>query len=151
MISPELLRRHTFFNGFSVQDLEELAMTAREIAVPSGEVVFHEGEHAEALHFLADGEMEILINAEGESISLSTLPSGEPLGWSALIDPHLYTATARATRNCRVIVFDRQELLKQLADDHFAALFMKKIAEVVSRRLKDTQIQLLSLTAKQPA
>ena len=33
MISPELLRRHTFFGGFSAAELKELAMTGREQAL----------------------------------------------------------------------------------------------------------------------
>ncbi len=149
MISPELLRRYTFFNGFTAQDLKELAMSAQEENHASGDLLFSEGEHADALHFLCDGEVEILINAEGENIPISTLPAGEPVGWSALIEPYVFTATARATRACRVIAFGRQELLKRMENPKFTAILMRKVAEVISRRLKDTQVQLLSLTAKQ--
>lgn len=148
MISPELLRRYTFFNGFTMQDLKELAMSAQEENPAAGDLLFSEGDHADALHFLCDGEVEILINAEGENIPISTLPAGEPVGWSALIEPYLFTATARATRACRVIAFSRPELLKRLDNHRFAAILMRKIAEVVSRRLRDTQVQLLSLTAQ---
>ena len=95
MISPELLRRYSFFGGFALKELKELAVAGREQSLAEGELLFSEGDRADHLFFLADGEMETLIRAEEEGdISLSTLPPGEPVGWSALIEPHLYTASA---------------------------------------------------------
>ena len=48
-----------------------------------------------------------------------------------------------------MIAFPRPTLAALLEDDHFAATLMKKLAELISRRLRDTQVQLLSLTARQ--
>jgi hypothetical protein len=67
------------------------------------------------------------------------------VGWSAVIEPYIYTATARATRPSRVIVFAGAEVEKLMSDDHFSFLLMKKIAQVIGQRLTDTRIQLLSL------
>jgi hypothetical protein len=50
-----------------------------------------------------------------------------------------------ATRPSRVIVFAGADLEKLMSDDHFSCLLMKKIAQVIGQRLKDTRIQLLSL------
>ena len=151
MISPELLRRYTFFGGFSSNELKELAMAGREQAVAEGETLFTEGGRADHFYFLAEGEMETLLKTDEEEISVSTIPAGEPVGWSAIVEPHIYTATARATRKSEVVAFPRPSLAALLEDDHFAAAFMKKLADLVSRRLRDTQIQLLSLTARQHA
>jgi CRP-like cAMP-binding protein len=151
MISPELLRRYTFFGGFSASGLKELAMAGREQAVAEAETLFTEGGRADHFYFLAEGEMETLLKTDEEDISISTIPAGEPVGWSAIVEPHIYTATARATRKSQVIAFPRPALAALLEDDHFAATFMRKLADLVSRRLRDTQVQLLSLTAKQHA
>jgi CRP-like cAMP-binding protein len=48
-----------------------------------------------------------------------------------------------------VISFPRPVLAALLEDDHFAAVLMTKLADLISRRLRDTQGQLLSLTARQ--
>ena len=151
MVSPELLRRFAFFGGFSDEELKQLAMASREQAVSAGEVLFTEGNHADNLYFLAEGEVEILNRSSGSeaAIALSSLPAGELLGWSAVIEPYIYTATARATRPGRVIVFASTELEKLMANDHFYGLLMKKIAQVIGHRLKDTRIQLLSLFTQQ--
>ncbi len=147
MVSPELLRRFVFFAGFSDEQLKQLAMAGREQAASAGEILFTEGKPAHNLYFLTEGEVEILNVGTGnqESVALSSLPAGELLGWSAVIEPYLYTATARATRPSRVIVFASAELEKLMSDDQFSNLLMKKIAHVIGQRLRDTRIQLLSL------
>jgi hypothetical protein len=48
-----------------------------------------------------------------------------------------------------VIAFPRPALATLLEDDHFAATLMKKLAVLISRRLRDAQVQLLSLTTRQ--
>ncbi len=151
MISPELLRRHTFFGGFTPASLKELAMVGGEQTLAAGERLFTEGARADHFYFLAEGEMETLLKTDEEDICISTIPAGDPVGWSALIEPHIYTASARATRPSKVIAFPRPTLAALLEDDHFAAVLMKKLADLISRRLRDTQIQLLSLTARQHA
>jgi CRP-like cAMP-binding protein len=147
MVSPELLRRFAFFAGFSDEDLKQLAMAGREQAVAAGEILFTEGSRADKLCFLTEGEVEVLNRSRGseEDIALSSLPAGELLGWSAVIEPNIYTATMRVTRPGRVIIFAGAELEKLMADDRFCSLLMKKIARVIGLRLKDTRIQLLSL------
>ena len=151
MISPELLRRHTFFGGFSPAALKELAMAGSEQTLAVGERLFTEGARADHFYFLAEGEMETLLKTDEEDICISSIPPGDPVGWSALIEPHIYTASARATRPSKVIAFPRPTLAALLEDDHFAATLMRKLADLISRRLRDTQIQLLSLTARQHA
>ncbi|HEX9187085.1 MAG TPA: cyclic nucleotide-binding domain-containing protein [Vicinamibacteria bacterium] len=149
MISPELLRRHAFFADLSAAELEALATVGAEQLLAAGEMLFTEGGRADQFYFLAEGEMETLLKTDDEDISLSAIPPGEPVGWSALIEPHVYTASARATRPSKVIAFPRATLAALLEDDHVAATLMKKLAELISRRLRDTQVQLLSLTARQ--
>ncbi len=153
MISPELLRRYSFFAGFSDAELKRVAMAGREQAVAEDEFLFAEGEHADRFYFLIDGEMEILIHADEkglESVPLSTVPAGELVGWSALIEPNIFSASVRATRRSRVLAFERTEFEHLTVDAHFYGLLMRKVAQVIARRLKDTRIQLLSLSA-QPA
>ena len=147
MVSPELLRRFPFFSGFSDEELKQIAMAGREQVASIGEILFAEGKHAHNLYFLTEGEVEILNagNGDKESIAVSSLPAGEILGWSAVIGPYIYTATARATQRSRVIVFAGAELEKLMSNDHFSSLLMKKIAQVIGQRLRDTRIQLLSL------
>jgi CRP-like cAMP-binding protein len=152
MISPELLRRYPFFADFSYEELKRLAMAGEEWTLTAGQLLFGDGQHANNLYFLIEGEVEITLMTDEpdlENVPLSTIPSGELLGWSALVEPHIYTASARTTRHSRVIAFDALELEQMVADQpHLCGVLMKKVAQTLSRRLKDTRIQLLSLAAQ---
>jgi CRP-like cAMP-binding protein len=151
MISPELLRRFPFFAGFSDPELKRLAMAGRERSLAAGQILFSEGEPAGECHFLVEGEIEVLIcNGEDcpESVALASLPAGELIGWSALVHPYVYTASARASRATRVIAFSRADLETLLSDARLCSLLMARVAQVIGRRLRDTRIQLLSLAAR---
>ena len=149
MISPELLRRFPFFADFSPDELKQLAMLAEEQSLNTGQTLFAEGERADKFYFLIEGEADIMLTiGEQERVhtSLSTVPAGDLLGWSALIEPRLYTASARVTRPSRVMAFAGAELEQvAAANPHFYGLFMKKLAQLISHRLRDTRTQLLSL------
>ena len=152
MISPELLRRFPFFGDFTHEELKQLAMLGEERWLSTGQVLFGEGEHAAALYFLVEGEVEIML-ALGEPdltlIPLSAIPVGEMLGWSALIEPRFYTASAQVSRPSRVIAFDGTKLEQvAAAQPHFCSLLMKKLAQTISGRLKDSRTQLLSLAVQ---
>ncbi len=152
MISPELLRRFPFFADFSPEELKRLAMLGEEQPLSTGQLLFTEGEHVDRLYFLIEGEVDIMLTlGEREVVPtpLSTVPSGDVLGWSALIEPHLYTASAQATRPGRVVAFDGSALARDAAaTPHFYGTFMKKLAQTISTRLKDTRTQLLSLVVQ---
>ena len=59
MISPELLRHYPYFAEISDESLRQIAMIADEQIVPAGTVLFREGDKAEALYILAEGEIDI--------------------------------------------------------------------------------------------
>ncbi|MEW5989321.1 MAG: cyclic nucleotide-binding domain-containing protein [Chloroflexota bacterium] len=149
MVSPELLRRYAFFADFSYQEIKALAVAGEEKMVDTGQLLFAEGAAAEHLYFLIDGEVEILLEVnEGQArhVPLSTIPPGELIGWSALVEPRLFTASARATRPSRLIAFNAVGLEQDMVGQpHLCNLLLRKVVQVLSHRLKDTRIQLLSL------
>ena len=151
MVSPELLRRFPFFAGFTDKQLKELAMAGQENTLAKDETLATEGQTADKFYILVDGQVEISVDTDETGttrVPLSTLTAGEPIGWSALVEPHIFTSTVRATRPCKYIAFEGRALQDMEKDHHFCSLLLKKLVQVVSRRLKDTRVQLLSFSAK---
>ena len=71
-------------------------MNKRRLA--SGEVVFHNGDVAEALYQVVEGELDaIMVSADGKELLLFILYPGDCFGEIGLIDgsTHLYTVSAR--------------------------------------------------------
>jgi CRP-like cAMP-binding protein len=78
-------------------------------------------------------------------IVISTIGPGEMFGWSGLVPPHKATASAKAQTDCRVIVFDCNQLLDVFVDDcEFGYTMAQKAAQVIGERLRDIRIESLS-------
>ena len=98
MVSPEMLRRFNCFSPVGEESLKALATIAREESLPAGRQVFGEGDPADTLSLVVDGEVDIrYVLGSGESCVVDTLIAGDILGWSALVEPHKMTGIA-ATR-----------------------------------------------------
>lgn len=101
----------------------QLADTAVLQTFEAGEVLFHEGDEADGLHFIRRGSVSILRTHQGHEKVINILPAGNYLGEIALVDPEgVRHATVRAnvlTKTVRIPmeqvrpVLDRYPALRQ--------------------------------------
>ena len=102
-----LLEGLQMFAGAPRPVLERLAAAAREVGFQTGERIVVEGEHADAVYVLVDGEVQVSARGEGggeeRPIRVMTAPSyfGE-IGVLARI-PRTATVTARSACRCERI------------------------------------------------
>jgi CRP-like cAMP-binding protein len=155
MISPELLRRYPFFAFLDEAQLRAVAMLSEEIEVENGALVFDSGKPAEALCLLTEGSLDlyyVVADREDPELKkeffLSELSAGDVFGISALIEPHVYTASVRASAASRVLKVDGIGLRALCeVDAKMAAGLMKAIAKAAMERLNDTRVQLAAARA----
>lgn len=165
MISPELVRRYPFFAGLNEEQIVALAKSATEKAVPEGEYIFQEGEKLCCFYLVAQGAVAIVIEVPDQStqhpvaeqlagelktknIVVSTVGSGEMFGWSALVEPNIATAGARALTPCRLLAFDCDKLRKAFEKNcRFGYLMMQKAAQTIRGRLRDLHVESLAFKA----
>ncbi len=65
-----------------------------------GEVLIREGERGECAYIIESGEVEILVQRDGQLIQIGTRGPGSLLGEMAIIDDKPRTATVRALEDC---------------------------------------------------
>lgn len=155
MISTELLRRYPFFGLLNESQLIRIAMIAEEESFENGAVIFHEGDPANDLYFLVDGGIDLYFTVAGikdaayeKGIPVGEINPGEPFGISALIEPHIFTSTARFSSASRVIKMDAASLRNLFEDDHkLAYLFIHQAAKAAVERLYASRIQLAAAWA----
>jgi CRP-like cAMP-binding protein/1-acyl-sn-glycerol-3-phosphate acyltransferase len=146
----ELLADSPFFEGFDPQDLAELASHARMVAFETGERIFAQGEPATALFLLASGAVELSFDAQtgqkSPGVAVQTLThAGHPIGWSAMVEPYAYRATATTRTATRLLALDRDLLERQAkARPRFGAALMRAILGVVGDRLRATRLRLVA-------
>jgi CRP/FNR family transcriptional regulator, cyclic AMP receptor protein len=112
-----------------------------------GELLFSEGQQADALYLIHKGRVALDIHATGAPAHrLDTVEAGEAVGWSWLVDPHRWFFDAEAVDEVAAIVINA-ELLRAYceADPAWGYQVMRRIAEVMYHRLQAARIRLLDL------
>jgi len=144
MISPEVLRRYPYFADISEESLKQLAMIAEEKAIPANTVVFNEGDPAEYLSVILQGEVNIQYRlGTGELRTVDTLVAGDLLGWSALIEPYRYTAIATTTKPTQLARLEGAKLRKLCEEDPLLGYKLTtQIAKLLAHRLEGARVQL---------
>jgi CRP-like cAMP-binding protein len=96
------------------------------IEVPAGQVLFTQGDTAEQMYVVLDGEVEINVNGT----PVGTAGPGEALGEMALIDNATRSATAVAKTPARVVPIDRRRFLFMVSETpNFALQLMGTMAD----------------------
>lgn len=149
MVSPEDLAHLNFFAGLDEQALRSLAALANLQHFPEGETIFRQGGPAATLYLLLDGWVDLTVNQDAQGMRrelLMTLTQGEVFGWSAVVEPYVYTASAQCATPVTVLAFSGSELLALFATDaRLCYTLMNRICRVIARRLEITRAQLVSL------
>jgi CRP-like cAMP-binding protein/1-acyl-sn-glycerol-3-phosphate acyltransferase len=145
-----LLADSPFLAGFDPQDLAVLAGHARMVTFKADERIFAQGEPATALFLLASGAVELSFAGpagQGDpGLAVQTVThAGYPIGWSAMVEPYAYRATATAREATRLLVLNR-DLLEGHARAHpaFGVALMRAIVGVIGDRLRATRLRLVA-------
>ena len=102
-------------------------------AFKAGEVIFHEGDLADAAFILEKGRVELTKDIDGKQTVIATLKAGEILGEMALLDDERRSATARALDDAEVLAIDGHTFVNYL---NRTPPFVRKIMTVLNDRLR---------------
>jgi CRP-like cAMP-binding protein len=144
-----LIAEQPFLRGFSTHHLQFFTDSAREMHFAPGESILAEGGPADRFYLILEGS--VVLGAELEDLGIvhvQTLGPGDGLGWSWLFAPYHLHLSARALTPARTIFFYGAHLREEAEQDHdFGYQLMKRIAELMMRRLRITQQRLVECTA----
>lgn len=147
MIPPELLKGYTFFAGLSEAELESLSIIANEVSLRRGDFFFQESEQAHTMYLLLDGWVDIVIDiapAGTRRELVTTLTPGDIFGWSAVVQPHVYTASAICASPVRAVGFGGSDLRALFSIDHkLCFTITTRICRVIAMRLSATRFQMI--------
>jgi CRP/FNR family transcriptional regulator, cyclic AMP receptor protein len=130
------LRQFKIFAGLDVGDLDAIARISHVQECESGEELTTEGAAAEQLYLFLKGKAAVKVGSpDGRHVLIDELGPGEMLGWGAVMEPHVYTASAWTTEPSKLIVVDGNDLRELCeANKHIGYQVVKGIGEVISRR-----------------
>ncbi|NMC21073.1 MAG: cyclic nucleotide-binding domain-containing protein [Thermogutta sp.] len=147
MVSPELLRRFPYFAKVSEESLKQIAMIANEKSYPAEQVLFREGDPADTLNIILEGEVLIqYLLGSGEMRTVDTLVPGDILIWSALVEPYKTSAYGTTSKPTKVISIKAKELREICEKDPLVGYRLtQEIAKLLAHRLQNARVQLATL------
>ena len=148
MVSVEVLNKVDVFKGLSKEELGKIARICREHTFEEGQLCFTEGSKAEDLYILQKGkiaiEQELRYSGRRVKAAVTTLGPGRLFSWSALVEPHILTASASCEEKAEVIAIKGADLLDLFEkDNHIGYVVMKNLAAVIGSRLTRTRQRLV--------
>jgi CRP-like cAMP-binding protein len=143
MISTQALSQIDLFAGLSEKLLATIADLCEEVSCAEGEGLFRESEKAKRLYFLLEGRvaLQVQLTSRLENMTVTVIDSsGQGIGWSAVISPFYYTASALCQTNCSLVAINGQGLMQVLGQQPAAgSVVWRRIAELISSRLRDSR------------
>lgn len=134
MVSIERLRRVEIFTGLTDEELTLVAKFCQEEEAPAGTILCAEGAKADKLFILEEGSVTIKFQ-KGEKFDIST--PGKILGWSFLVPPNRYTASAITNCPSKLLVIKSPDFYELVHENTKLGLkIMDNLAQVVARRMK---------------
>ena len=136
-----------FFAGLGASELELLAGCAKNVHFAQGDVLFREGDPANAFYVVRGGTvaLETFAPARG-GMTIETIDAGEVIGWSWLFAPYRWHFDARALSPVRATAFDGECLRGKCEQDPALGYdLMKRFAQVLIERLQWTRLRLLDV------
>lgn len=134
LINLERLREVEIFAGLADEELALVIKFCEEIEVDAGVTLCAEGKRADRLFILERGSVSIKF-PKGEQFEIST--PGKILGWSFLVPPHRYTASAITNSPSKLLVIKSPDFYEMVHQNTQMGLkIMDNLAQVVAKRMK---------------
>lgn len=146
MVPADTLKNLELFEGLSELELKKLEGISDLVEFSKGSFVFTENEEARKLYAVLEGKVAVqLETGRHQAAVVHIAVSGEAFGWSAMVQPYRFSASARCVEDSKVVTVDGESLRGFLKDDcHIGFVIMEKLAQIISNRLRDMRLQLIS-------
>lgn len=148
----DVIQRSQIFQRLRTEQLQRVASISREETYEAGRSIFREGDQARSLYILEEGkvilEMRIAPLPEHRpppQATVDVVVKDEIFGWSALVEPFMFTFSARAVDPCKVVAVEASQLLELMDSDHAMGYeVMSRLSQVIASRLTHTRQTLIS-------
>jgi (2Fe-2S) ferredoxin/signal-transduction protein with cAMP-binding, CBS, and nucleotidyltransferase domain len=141
----DFLEKVDIFKELDRDQLKALNKGGREKQYLYGDRLFAEGENADRIWLVIDGQVDLRFDLPGrptsEENTIFSISSLQTLGWSSFVPPFKYALSAySATKSCKILQIDKDHLLQCFEKDPRMGLkFMTNVAEITSRHFDQLQ------------
>jgi signal-transduction protein with cAMP-binding, CBS, and nucleotidyltransferase domain len=146
MVSTSVLKGFGLFKGLDDGELTRIAELCSERALIKGRQIFSEGARATHLHLCRYGKVDIVVWVRepwNKNVTVHQAEAGELFGWSAVVAPYTYTASAECVEAGEEICIQGSELMELFYENsHTGLVVMTNVGADISARLTQTRQRL---------
>ncbi len=147
----EVLKRSDLFRELNNEQLSVLEKMCTPHVFEPGTSICKQGRIGGKLYVIEHGLVGIILEVGPMAQrQVQAASNFESFGWSAMIEPHVHTATAKAIEKTTALAVSGSEL-SNLCSAHpdMGLVVFKAVARVVATRLRQAYVQLLGVTAQE--
>ena len=136
----EIFDQLAIFEGMDISQRSLLKKYFVVCECEDGQVIFAQGDHAEFLYVVIEGEVDINFKPDdGPELMVSRIKEGGVFGWSAAFGSGFYTSGATCTQSVSLLRV-RGTDLKMLRENHpeTGILILERLAAIVARRIENS-------------
>ncbi|MBI4302990.1 MAG: cyclic nucleotide-binding domain-containing protein [Chloroflexi bacterium] len=151
--AQKLLGECEVFSSLGNADLGRIASSVRESECQAGTLIFKEGQRAEELFVLLEGKVALQMGLPsalkemkgGRRVTVDVIVKNELFGWSAIVEPNVYTLTAVCLQKSKTLSINGTKLRWLMQDNpKIGYEITKGLIKVIASRLNDTRQLLVS-------
>ena len=142
-----LIREVTTFAALDDTARRALARSTVRRRLGDGEVLFSQGDHAQAAYLIISGNVRLLREVGGASADVARVGPGALLGETAVVTGSPRTATAVAATEVELLELSLRALSEVLGSDTETS---RRVAELVRLRYRPRRLQEIEVYAKEP-
>ena len=141
----DFLEKVDIFKGLDKDQLKAVNKGGREKQYLYGDRLFAEGENADRIWLVIDGQVDLRFDLPGrptsEENNIFSITARQTLGWSSFVPPFKYALSAySATKSCKILQINKDHLLECFEKDpRMGLMFMTNVAEITSRHFDQLQ------------
>jgi CRP-like cAMP-binding protein len=129
------LKQGDLFWGMDKDFVKQAMDAATKLTLEEEEVVFREGDPAQAFYILVKGRIKLTLGNKSREVYVAYHP-GEIIGWSSLIGRNTLSATAQCLESTILSKVDRQDFLDLLIQYPVeGATLFQRVATMLGNRL----------------
>jgi len=132
------VKRSYLFDEMQPELRDRVFELGEECCFEEGEYIFRRGEVATSLYILEKGRLRIAVGESG-TVAKTVRSAGDVFGWSSLLGPSSYTASAQCLTRTTVFRIEgvkMNQLLEAVPAEGLA--FYRRLAAFVRERLTDS-------------
>lgn len=138
------------FEGLTPQQVDMLSPFMQEVHLEKDVIVFEQGQPADCLYILLEGEVEVWYKPyDGPPLIVTRILPGGVFGWSAALQREAYTSAALPVVDglaYRMHGSRLRELCVRYPD--IGEIFLDRLAGVIAERLRNTHSSILNMLSQ---